>query len=92
MGGTEGVHSKLHFVQMIRIGDENSSSTVSKHQQLGESDFFFFYQQGVAASHDAQTQARAALGDVDGGLTAGDDGTSCRVAGQRGRSGGAALT
>lgn len=54
--------------------------------------FFILYQQGVAASHDAQTQARAALGDVYGGLTAGDDGTSCRVAGQSGRRRGAALT
>lgn len=45
------------------------------------------YQQSVTASHDAKAQARAALGDVDGGLTAGDDGTGRRVAGQSGRSG-----
>lgn len=47
------------------------------------------YQQGVAASHDAEAQAGAALGDVYGGLTAWDDGTGRRVAGQSGGSGGA---
>lgn len=46
---------------------------------------FASYQQGVAASHDAEAQARAALTDLDGGLTAGDDGTGRRVTGQSGR-------
>lgn len=50
------------------------------------------YQQSVTASHDAKAQACAALGDVDGGLTAGDDGTGRRVAGQSGRSGRATRT
>lgn len=45
------------------------------------------YQQGVTASHDAKAQAGAALGDVYGGLTAGDDGTGRRVASQSGGSG-----
>ena len=48
------------------------------------------YQQSVTSSHDAEAQARAALGDVDGGLAAGDDGAGRRVAGQGGRGGGAA--
>ncbi|TNN85137.1 hypothetical protein EYF80_004487 [Liparis tanakae] len=48
--------------------------------------------QRVTASHNAQAQARAAFGDVDGGLAAGDDGTGRRVAGQSGRSGRATLT
>lgn len=50
------------------------------------------YQQGVTASHDAQTQARVAFGDLNGGLTAGDDGTGRGVAGQSGRGGRAAET
>lgn len=54
--------------------------------------FFVSYQQGVTASHDAKAQAGVALGDIDGGLTAGDDGTGCRVAGQSGRRGRATLT
>lgn len=49
------------------------------------------YQQGVAASHDAQAQPRASLADVYGGLAAGDDGTGGGVAGQGGRRGRAAL-
>lgn len=53
--------------------------------------FLGLYQQGVTASHDAKTQACAALGDVYGGLTAGDDGTGRRVAGQSGGSGRATL-
>lgn len=45
------------------------------------------YQQGVAASHDAEPQACAALTDLNGGLTSGDDGTGRWVAGQSGRGG-----
>lgn len=58
--------------------------------------FFFihlciFYQQGVAAAHNAEAQAGAALGDVDGGLAPRDDGTGGWVAGHGGGSGRAAL-
>lgn len=51
----------------------------------------FFYQQGVAAAHNAEAQAGAALGDVDGGLAPRDDGTGGWVAGHGGGSGRAAL-
>lgn len=50
-----------------------------------------FYQQGVAAAHNAEAQAGAALGDVDGGLAPRDDGAGGWVAGHGGGSGRAAL-
>lgn len=53
--------------------------------------YVFFYQQGVAAAHNAEAQAGAALGDVDGGLAPRDDGTGGWVAGHGGGSGRAAL-
>lgn len=53
--------------------------------------FFIFYQQSVAAAHNAEAQAGAALGDVDGGLAPRDDGTGGRVADHGGGCGRAAL-
>lgn len=52
---------------------------------------FFFYQQSVTAAHNAEAQAGAALGDVNGGLTSRDDGTGGRVADHGGGCGRAAL-
>ena len=43
------------------------------------------YQQGIDAPDDAETEARPALGDVDGGLTAGDNGAGRGVRGQGAR-------
>lgn len=54
-------------------------------------DFFLFYQQSVAAAHNAEAQAGAALGDVDGGLAPRDDGTGGWVAHHGGGCGRAAL-
>lgn len=50
------------------------------------------YQERVTAPDDAEAQARASLGDLYGGLAAGDDGTGHGVRHQRGRSGRPART